>query len=217
MNGNGANTHGSGSPAPESANGGNNAVGGGGGVYANGTLASLLAQLSGSVNVSDPFNIAGTFLPSSTSHSTSSAHPLLSALAAPGGSLVAAAIASGGSGAAGGSGSASGGGSGTAAASAAGGGANGLGSSTAAAAAAAASFFTTKRKTGGRQQPGLPPQHYAVQSGTYAQFGKSVAGLSSLRGDEVEGDLGEVRRKRMRLGGRGRRNLNKDTAAMMME
>lgn len=66
-----------------------------------------------------------------------------------------------------------------------------------------------KRKPNGpRQQPGLPPAHYTVASGTYAQFGKSLAGLSALRGDEVEGDLGEVRRKRARNaggGGRGRR------------
>ncbi|GAA6058516.1 hypothetical protein JCM10212_006955 [Sporobolomyces blumeae] len=58
---------------------------------------------------------------------------------------------------------------------------------------------TTKRKAGGRAQPGLPPTHYLVQSGTYSQFGKSLAGLSALRGEEVEGDLGEVRRKRQRV------------------
>jgi len=38
-----------------------------------------------------------------------------------------------------------------------------------------------------------------VQSGTYSQFGKSIAGLSALRGEEVEGDLVEVRRKRQRV------------------
>ena len=58
---------------------------------------------------------------------------------------------------------------------------------------------STKRKTGGRTQPGLPPTHYLVQSGTYSQFGKSIAGLSALRGEEVEGDLVEVRRKRQRV------------------
>lgn len=186
-----------GSPAPENGVNGSGSNGTGAGGHPAGSLASLLAQLSGSVP--DPFNIAGTFMPSS--HSTS-AHPLLSALAAPGGSLVAAAIAGAsgnGNGSAGGGGGSGSGGSG---------GVGGL-----AGAAVAASFFTTsKRKTGGgRQQPGLPPQHYAVQSGTYAQFGKSVAGLSALRGDEIEGDLGEVRRKRMRLGGRGRRNQNKQS------
>lgn len=67
---------------------------------------------------------------------------------------------------------------------------------------------TTKRKTGGRTQPGLPPTHYLVQSGTYSQFGKSIAGLSALRGEEVEGDLVEVRRKRQRVatGSSRRRN-----------
>lgn len=61
-----------------------------------------------------------------------------------------------------------------------------------------------KRKPGGRTQPGLPPAHFLVQSGTYSQFGKSLAGLSALRGEEVEGDLGEMRRKRQRVGGRRR-------------
>lgn len=55
-----------------------------------------------------------------------------------------------------------------------------------------------KRKPGPRAQPGLPPAHYVVTSGSYQQFGKSLAGLSALRGDEIEGDLGEVRRKRPR-------------------
>ncbi|GAA5922349.1 hypothetical protein JCM1841_003078 [Sporobolomyces salmonicolor] len=65
---------------------------------------------------------------------------------------------------------------------------------------------STKRKPGGRTQPGLPPAHFLVQSGTYSQFGKSLAGLSALRGDEVEGDLVEVRRKRQRTAtGAGRR------------
>ncbi|BGP36338.1 hypothetical protein JCM10449v2_000238 [Rhodotorula kratochvilovae] len=62
-----------------------------------------------------------------------------------------------------------------------------------------------KRKPGGRTQPGLPPAHFLVQSGTYSQFGKSLAGLSALRGEEVEGDLGEMRRKRQRTGAGGRR------------
>ena len=125
-------------------------------------LASLLGPGNGNNSsiatggsTIDPFNIAGTFLPSS--HSTS-AHPLLSALV--------------------------------------GSGANALGPA-----------ILGKRKPGPRAQPGLPPAHYSVASGTYAQFGKSLAGLSALRGDEIEGDLGEVRRKRARHagGGRGRR------------
>ncbi|GAA5907937.1 hypothetical protein JCM8208_004002 [Rhodotorula glutinis] len=62
-----------------------------------------------------------------------------------------------------------------------------------------------KRKPGGRTQPGLPPAHFLVQSGTYSQFGKSLAGLSALRGEEVEGDLGEMRRKRQRTVAGGRR------------
>ncbi|GJN92094.1 hypothetical protein Rhopal_005123-T1 [Rhodotorula paludigena] len=62
-----------------------------------------------------------------------------------------------------------------------------------------------KRKPGGRTQPGLPPAHFLVQSGTYSQFGKSLAGLSALRGEEVEGDLGEMRRKRQRVTGGRRR------------
>ncbi|GAA6035997.1 hypothetical protein JCM8097_005206 [Rhodosporidiobolus ruineniae] len=62
-----------------------------------------------------------------------------------------------------------------------------------------------KRKPGGRTQPGLPPAHFLVQSGTYSQFGKSLAGLSALRGEEIEGDLGEMRRKRQRTGTGGRR------------
>ncbi|GAA5972638.1 hypothetical protein JCM11641_002949 [Rhodosporidiobolus odoratus] len=57
-----------------------------------------------------------------------------------------------------------------------------------------------KRKSGGRTQPGLPPAHFLVQSGTYSQFGKSLAGLSALRGEEIDGDLGEMRRKRQRTG-----------------
>ncbi|GAA5922742.1 Sds3p [Sporobolomyces koalae] len=67
---------------------------------------------------------------------------------------------------------------------------------------------STKRKVGGRTQPGLPPTHYLVQSGTYSQFGKSIAGLSALRGEEIEGDLVEVRRKRQRVatGAARRRN-----------
>ncbi|GAA6002832.1 hypothetical protein JCM10207_007703, partial [Rhodosporidiobolus poonsookiae] len=64
-----------------------------------------------------------------------------------------------------------------------------------------------KRKTGGRTQPGLPPAHFLVQSGTYSQFGKSLAGLSALRGEEVEGDLGEMRRKRQRTTANRRRVL----------
>ncbi|GAA5957448.1 hypothetical protein JCM3765_001143 [Sporobolomyces pararoseus] len=68
---------------------------------------------------------------------------------------------------------------------------------------------TTKRKTGGgRTQPGLPPTHYLVQSGTYSQFGKSIAGLSALRGEEVEGDLVEVRRKRQRVATASSRRRN---------
>lgn len=56
-----------------------------------------------------------------------------------------------------------------------------------------------KRKAGQRAQPGLPPAHFLVTSGTYtAFFGKSLAGVSGLRGEEVEGDLGECRRKRVR-------------------
>ncbi|KAK4050486.1 hypothetical protein OIO90_005069 [Microbotryomycetes sp. JL221] len=67
-----------------------------------------------------------------------------------------------------------------------------------------------KRKLGPRAQPGLPPAHYSIPTGTYPQFGKSLAGLSALRGDEIEGDLGEVRRKRARNagGGSGRRRIN---------
>ncbi|GAA5909210.1 hypothetical protein JCM6882_003765 [Rhodosporidiobolus microsporus] len=64
-----------------------------------------------------------------------------------------------------------------------------------------------KRKPGGRTQPGLPPAHFLVQSGTYSQFGKSLAGLSALRGEEIEGDLGEMRRKRQRTATGGRRRL----------
>ncbi|BGO99183.1 hypothetical protein NBRC10513v2_000288 [Rhodotorula toruloides] len=64
-----------------------------------------------------------------------------------------------------------------------------------------------KRKPGGRTQPGLPPAHFLVQSGTYSQFGKSLAGLSALRGEEVEGDLGEMRRKRQRTNAGGRRRM----------
>ncbi|GAA5856276.1 hypothetical protein JCM8547_000848 [Rhodosporidiobolus lusitaniae] len=64
-----------------------------------------------------------------------------------------------------------------------------------------------KRKPGGRTQPGLPPAHFLVQSGTYSQFGKSLAGLSALRGEEIEGDLGEMRRKRARTGAGGRRRV----------
>ncbi|GAA5899444.1 Sds3p [Sporobolomyces salmoneus] len=67
---------------------------------------------------------------------------------------------------------------------------------------------TTKRKSGGRTQPGLPPTHYLVQSGTYSQFGKSIAGLSALRGEEVEGDLVEVRRKRQRVATASSRRRN---------
>lgn len=67
---------------------------------------------------------------------------------------------------------------------------------------------TTKRKAGGRTQPGLPPTHYLVQSGTYSQFGKSIAGLSALRGEEVEGDLVEVRRKRQRVATTNSRRRN---------
>lgn len=67
---------------------------------------------------------------------------------------------------------------------------------------------TTKRKTGGRTQPGLPPTHYLVQSGTYSQFGKSIAGLSALRGEEIEGDLVEVRRKRQRVATTNSRRRN---------
>lgn len=68
-----------------------------------------------------------------------------------------------------------------------------------------------KRKPGPRTQPGLPPAHFLVQSGTYSQFGKSLAGISGLRGDEVDGDLGEVRRKRPRVAGGGsRRRQNGD-------
>jgi hypothetical protein len=59
---------------------------------------------------------------------------------------------------------------------------------------------TTKRKPGVRPQPGLPPSHFLVTSGAYNQFGKSLAGISGLRGDEIDGDLGEVRRKRVRTG-----------------
>lgn len=61
---------------------------------------------------------------------------------------------------------------------------------------------TTKRKPGVRPQPGLPPSHFLVTSGAYNQFGKSLAGISGLRGDEIDGDLGEVRRKRIRGGHR---------------
>lgn len=57
-----------------------------------------------------------------------------------------------------------------------------------------------RRKPGPRAQPGLPPAHFLVTSGAYNQFGKSLAGLAGLRGDEVDGDLGEVRRKRVRTG-----------------
>lgn len=64
-----------------------------------------------------------------------------------------------------------------------------------------------KRKPGGRTQPGLPPAHFLVQSGTYSQFGKSLAGLSALRGEEIEGDLGEMRRKRQRVTASGRRRM----------
>ncbi|KAK4700652.1 hypothetical protein P7C70_g5591, partial [Phenoliferia sp. Uapishka_3] len=70
-----------------------------------------------------------------------------------------------------------------------------------------------KRKPGPRTQPGLPPAHFLVQSGTYSQFGKSLAGISALRGDEIDGDLNEVRRKRPRVaaGGAGsRRRQNGD-------
>ncbi|BGP12452.1 hypothetical protein JCM10213_006982 [Rhodosporidiobolus nylandii] len=64
-----------------------------------------------------------------------------------------------------------------------------------------------KRKPGGRTQPGLPPAHFLVQSGTYSQFGKSLAGLSALRGEEIEGDLGEMRRKRQRTATTMRRRV----------
>lgn len=57
-----------------------------------------------------------------------------------------------------------------------------------------------KKKTGVRAPPGLPPAHMLVTSGQYAH-GKSLAGLSTLRGDEVDADLGEVRRKRPRAAG----------------
>lgn len=68
-----------------------------------------------------------------------------------------------------------------------------------------------KRKPGSRQQPGLPPAHFIVTSGSYNQFGKSLTGISGLRGEEIEGDLGECRRKRVRTatggaGGGRRRN-----------
>lgn len=67
-----------------------------------------------------------------------------------------------------------------------------------------------KKKTGVRAAPGLPPAHMLVTSGQYA-YGKSIAGLSTLRGDEVEADLGEVRRKRQRgNGGQGRRRGERD-------
>lgn len=68
-----------------------------------------------------------------------------------------------------------------------------------------------KRKPGPRTQPGLPPAHFLVQSGSYSQFGKSLPGISSLRGDEIDGDLGEVRRKRPRTAagsGGSRRRAN---------
>ena len=66
-----------------------------------------------------------------------------------------------------------------------------------------------RRKPGPRAQPGLPPAHYLVTSGAYTQFGKSLAGLSALRGDEIDGDLGEVRRKRVRTAqGGARRKFN---------
>lgn len=66
----------------------------------------------------------------------------------------------------------------------------------------------TKRKPA-RTQPGLPPAHFLVQSGSYNQFGKSLAGLSSLRGEEVEHDIGECKRKRQRVAtGRSRRQLD---------
>ncbi|KAL8276152.1 hypothetical protein RQP46_011446 [Phenoliferia psychrophenolica] len=68
-----------------------------------------------------------------------------------------------------------------------------------------------KRKPGPRTQPGLPPAHFLVQSGTYSQFGKSLAGISALRGDEIDGDLGEVRRKRPRnAAGGGRKRAHGD-------
>lgn len=56
-----------------------------------------------------------------------------------------------------------------------------------------------------RPQPGLPPAHFLVGSGSYtAFFGKSLVGVSALRGEEIEGDLSECRRKRVRgLGGTG--------------
>lgn len=63
----------------------------------------------------------------------------------------------------------------------------------------------SKKKPGMRPQPGLPPSHFSVTSGQYNQFGKSLSGLSGLRGDEIDGDLGEVRRKRVRTGGVNRR------------
>jgi len=62
-----------------------------------------------------------------------------------------------------------------------------------------------------RAPPGLPPPHMLVTSGQYA-YGKSILGLSTLRGDEVDADLGEVRRKRARGAGGGaaaRRRLDR--------
>ncbi|SGY35305.1 BQ5605_C002g01750 [Microbotryum silenes-dioicae] len=73
-----------------------------------------------------------------------------------------------------------------------------------------------KRKSGvPRAQPGLPPTNFTVAVGVYAFQNKCQPGLSSLRVDEIELDLGEVRRKKARTGtggangtgggGRGRR------------
>ena len=59
-----------------------------------------------------------------------------------------------------------------------------------------------RRRAGQRQQPGLPPLNYNLPPGTYHQFqSKAIGGLSTLRNDEIESDLGEVRRKRPRMAG----------------
>lgn len=149
---NGGSIHGSPAPADAPSNGGHLST------------ASLL-NFNG---IPDPFNLVSTFIPSSST----SAHPLLSALTAPGLGGASLSIGPGGASTAGGT-------------------------------------VIGKRKPGPRAQPGLPPAHYVVASGSYQQYGKSLPGLSALRGDEIDGDLGEVRRKRPRNGhGGSRRRAN---------
>lgn len=50
---------------------------------------------------------------------------------------------------------------------------------------------------GMKEQRGLPPAHFVVTSGSYNHLvGKSLNGLVGLRGEEIEGDMNSLKRKR---------------------